>query len=41
MGCPRVYTTVKINTRIDRDQTLENKVASVEALLQQRPDRGH
>ena len=41
IGCPRVYTTVKINTRIDRDQTLENKVASVEALLQQRPDRGH
>jgi uncharacterized protein (TIGR00106 family) len=33
MGCPRVYTTVKINTRTDKDQTLENKVASVQALL--------
>jgi uncharacterized protein (TIGR00106 family) len=33
MGCPRVYTTVKINTRTDKDQTLEDKVASVRALL--------
>ena len=33
MGCPRLYTTVKINTRTDRDQTLEEKVASVQALL--------
>ena len=33
MGCPRVYTTVKNNTRTDRDQTLEEKVASVQALL--------
>jgi uncharacterized protein (TIGR00106 family) len=40
MGCPRIYTTVKVNTRTDRDQTLEEKVASVEALLQQRPERG-
>lgn len=33
MGCPRVYTTVKSNTRTDKDQTLEDKVASVKALL--------
>ena len=33
MGCPRVYTTVKINTRTDQEQTLEDKVASVQALL--------
>ena len=33
MGCPRIYTTVKINTRTDKDQTLEDKVASVQALL--------
>jgi uncharacterized protein (TIGR00106 family) len=33
MGCPRVYTTVKINTRTDKDQSLEDKVASVQALL--------
>ena len=33
MGCPRVYTTVKINTRTDKEQTLEDRVASVQALL--------
>ena len=33
MGCPRFYTTVKINTRTDKEQTLEEKVASVQALL--------
>jgi uncharacterized protein YqgV (UPF0045/DUF77 family) len=32
-GCPRVFMTVKINTRIDKDQTLEDKVARVQALL--------
>ncbi|MDM7938328.1 MAG: MTH1187 family thiamine-binding protein [Cyanobium sp. CZS 48M] len=40
MGAPRTYTTVKVNTRTDRDQTLEDKVASVEALLQQPQERG-
>ena len=40
MDCPRIYTSVKVNTRIDRDQTLEDKVASVEALLQELPHRG-
>ncbi|MFO7629773.1 MAG: thiamine-binding protein [Prochlorococcaceae cyanobacterium] len=39
MGCPRIYTTVKFNTRINRDQMLEDKVASLEALLQQLPER--
>lgn len=33
LGCYRIYTTVKINTRTDKDQTLEDKVASVQALL--------
>jgi uncharacterized protein YqgV (UPF0045/DUF77 family) len=23
MGCPRIYTTVKINSRTDKDQSLE------------------
>ena len=32
-AAPRVYTTVKIITRTDKDQTLEDKVASVQALL--------
>ena len=40
MGAPRIYTTVKVNTRTDRDQTLEEKVASVEALLQQPQEWG-
>jgi len=29
MGAPRISTTVKVGTRIDRDQTLSDKVASV------------
>ena len=33
MGCPRVYTQVKGSTRTDKHQTLEDKVASVQALL--------
>ncbi len=33
MGCPRVYTNMTVSTRTDRDQTLEEKVASVQALL--------
>ena len=33
MGCPRIFTTVAINTRSDKDQTLEDKVASVEVLF--------
>jgi len=33
MGCPRLFTSVHINTRTDHDQALEDKVASVEALL--------
>lgn len=33
MGVPRVFTTMKLGTRIDREQTLADKVASVE-----RPD---
>jgi uncharacterized protein YqgV (UPF0045/DUF77 family) len=40
MGCPRVYTTVKVNTRTDKEQTLEDKLASVEVLLQELPHMG-
>lgn len=29
MGAPRVSTTVKLSTRTDRDQSLDDKVASV------------
>ncbi len=33
LGVPRVYTVLKLDERRDRDQTLEDKVASVERLL--------
>ncbi|MCP9850816.1 thiamine-binding protein [Cyanobium sp. Morenito 9A2] len=33
MGHPRLFTMIAINTRADRDQTLEGKVVRVEALL--------
>jgi uncharacterized protein YqgV (UPF0045/DUF77 family) len=33
MGCPSIHTTVKINSRTDKDQTLEDEVARVQALL--------
>ena len=33
MGVPRVYTTLKLNTRIDRHQTFQDKVAGVEREL--------
>ncbi|WP_370594432.1 thiamine-binding protein [Synechococcus sp. CBW1108] len=31
--CPRVYTNLEVSTRTDKEQTLEDKVASVRALL--------
>jgi len=33
MGAPRISTTVKLGTRTDRAQTMEEKVRSVEARL--------
>jgi len=33
MGIPRVYTILKLDERRDREQTLADKVSSVEALL--------
>jgi len=33
LGIPRVYTVLKLDERRDKEQTLESKVASVEALL--------
>jgi len=33
MDCPRIFTTVTINTRTDRDQSLDDKVDSVRSLL--------
>ncbi len=33
MGAPRITTTIKLGTRTDRDQTMEEKVRSVEEKL--------
>jgi uncharacterized protein (TIGR00106 family) len=35
LGAPRVYTVLKLDDRRDRESTLDSKVASVEALLDQ------
>ena len=44
MGAPRVSTTVRLGTRTDREQTIEDKVRSVEEKLatgrQRRPRPG-
>jgi uncharacterized protein (TIGR00106 family) len=34
MGIPRVYTVLKLDDRRDKPQTLDDKVASVERLLE-------
>lgn len=33
MGCPRIFTTVTINTRTDKQQSLDDKLDSVRSLL--------
>ena len=33
MGAPRITTTVKLGTRTDREQSMQDKVTSVERLL--------
>lgn len=35
MGVPRITTTIKMGTRIDRTQTMEEKIASVMEKLQE------
>lgn len=35
MGAPRISTTIKVGTRTDRDQTLQQKIDSVEEKMQQ------
>lgn len=30
MGAPRISSTIRLGTRIDRDQTMQNKISSVE-----------
>jgi uncharacterized protein (TIGR00106 family) len=33
MGVPRISTTIKLGTRIDREQTMEDKIRSVQEKL--------
>ena len=33
MGAPRISSTVKVGTRIDREQTMDDKVSSVQSKL--------
>ena len=33
MGAPRISTTIRVGTRTDRDQTMDDKVKSVQAKL--------
>jgi uncharacterized protein (TIGR00106 family) len=33
MGSPRIFTTIHVGTRTDRDQTMEDKIASVRMKL--------
>lgn len=33
LGVPRIHTSLKIGTRTDKSQSLDDKIASVEALL--------
>jgi uncharacterized protein (TIGR00106 family) len=35
MGAPRITSTLKLGTRIDREQTMAQKIASVESKLEQ------
>jgi len=33
MGAPRITTTVKLGTRVDREQTMDDKISSVQTKL--------
>ena len=35
MGAPRITTTIKLGTRIDREQTMDDKVRSVQSKLEE------
>lgn len=37
MGAPRITTTLKVGTRTDREQTMEDKIRSVEKLIGEVP----
>ena len=39
MGAPRITTTIKVGTRTDRHQTMEDKIKSVEEKLAANPQK--
>lgn len=39
MGAPRISTTIRLGTRTDREQTIEDKMRSVEEKLRTQPPR--
>lgn len=39
LGAPRITTTIKVGTRTDRRQTMEDKIRSVERKLDHNQDR--
>lgn len=40
MGAPRITTTIKMGTRTDRDQTMEDKINSVKSKVAAMPPHG-
>lgn len=34
MGAPRIHTIIKLGTRVDKDQAMEDKIKSVESKLE-------
>ena len=40
-GTPRIHTNLKVGTRTDRPQSMDDKVRSVEARIADDPPRGH
>ena len=36
MGAPRIATAVKVNTRVDREQTMDDKIRSVKVRLMEK-----
>ncbi len=41
MGAPRITATIKLGTRTDREQSMDDKVISVESKISQEDGTGH
>jgi uncharacterized protein YqgV (UPF0045/DUF77 family) len=38
MGAPRISSTIRVGTRVDKNQTMEDKIKSVEDKLTEGPN---